>query len=596
MDEPTLREYVAVLRRRRRVVIVSVLVALGTALAISLLQTPRYRAESELLLRQTPSEALLVDELGQVRSAKDSERELNNEIRLIESRVVRDAVDDRYDGPLDVHDVQGGAPASDTNDVIDISLVSGNAEAAAQLVNLYAETYITERQNQQIENLLSTSEEIQTRLDNLRTRIAEVRQPLDAIDAQVAAAPADSVQRTELEDQRQAVLAQVLPQLAPLESRESSFRGQLAQLEISQDLTRSGGIEVLTPAEAPVSPVSPNKAANLVVGGLIGLLAGIGLAFAFEHADDSVGSKEDAERITDLPTLGVIPKVANGSASIAMASLDDPTSPTAEAYRALRTSVKFLRLEASMKTVLVTSTAASEGKTVTAVNLATVLAQSGDNVLLVAADLRRPRAHELFGAARSPGLTTVLLGEIAPEAAIYTIAEVPGLHLMPPGPTPPNPAELLDSNATRELLTSLAERYDAVIIDSPPVLPVTDPQVLARAADAVLLVIAYRETSKRGLRRAIELLGQVDATIVGTVLNLVPPKESYGGRPYRYETYRSRRRSRSERRRRREETATVTARPGHPVHLAGNGSDTAATPPGSEELTDHDVTGERRSS
>lgn len=573
-DEPTLRDYTAVLWRRRRVLVVSVLVTVGAALAVSLLQTPRYRADSELLLRQTPSEALLVDELGQVRSAKDSERELNNEIRQIESQVVRDAVAERYDGPLDVDHVQGGAPASDANDVIDISVVSSDPVAATELVNVYAETYITVRQDQQVENLLATSEEIQTRLDSLRTRIAEVSQPLDEIDARVAAAPANSPERVELEDQRQTVITQVLPQLTPLQSRESAFRGQLEQLEISQDLTRSGGVEVLTPAEEPGSPVSPDTTANLVVGGLVGLLAGVALAFVFEHVDDSVGSKEDVERVTDLPTLGVIPEVADGSGAIGLASLDDPSSPTAEAYRSLRTSVKFLRLEGALKTVLVTSTAASEGKTVTAVNLATVLAQNGDRVLLVGADLRRPRAHELFGAATSPGLTTVLLGEATVESATYAIAEVPGLHLLPPGPTPPNPAELLDSNAMRDLLTSLAERYDAVIMDSPPVLPVTDPQVLARAADAVLLVVAYRETSRRGLRRAIELLGQVDATVVGTVLNLVPAKESYGGQPYRYETYRNR----SERRRRREEESapvTTTPVPAHPAPVGGDGSDAA---------------------
>jgi succinoglycan biosynthesis transport protein ExoP len=577
MDEPTLRDYAAVLRRRRRVVIVSVLVAVGIALAFSLLQTPRYRAESELLLRRTPSEQLLVDELGQVRSAKDSERELNNEIRQIESQTVRDAVSESYDGPLDVDDVQGGAPASDRNDVIDISLVSSERAEAAELVNLYAGTYITVRQDQQIEDLLQTSEEIQTRLDRLRTRIDQVGRPLNQIDAQIAQTEPNSPERAELEDQRESVLTEVLPQLAPLQSRESAFRGQLEQLEVSQDLSRAGGVEILTPADEPDSPVSPNTMANVVVGGLAGLLVGGALAFVFEHVDDSVGSKEDAERVSGLPTLGVIPKVADSNASVSLASLDDPTSATAEAYRALRTSVKFLRIEGALKTILVTSPSASEGKTVIAVNLATVLAQNGDRVLLVGGDLRRPRTHELFGAPMSPGLTTVLLGDSTPEAAIYAIAEVPGLHLMAPGQAPPNPAELLDSNAMRDLLASLAARYDAVIIDSPPVLPVTDPQVLARAADAVLLVVAYRETSRRGLRRAIELLGRVDATVVGTVLNLVPAKEAYGGHPYRYETYRNR--SERRRRRRHEQPATVTTTPIHAVPAGGDGSDTTERSP-----------------
>jgi capsular exopolysaccharide synthesis family protein len=229
--------------------------------------------------------------------------------------------------------------------------------------------------------------------------------------------------------------------------------------------------------------------------------------------------------------------------------------------------VKFLGLDTAVKTVLVTSPAASEGKTVTAANLAIVLAQSGDRVLLVGADLRRPRMHELFGAPRAPGLTTVLVGDMAPEEAVYAIDEVRGLHLLPSGPPPPNPAELLESARCQETFSALAARYDIVVIDSPPLLPVTDAQVLARRADAVLLVVAYRETSRRGLGRAIELLGQVDAPVVGTVLNVVPTNEGYGGQTYRYDTYRSR----SERRREREAAAGSPRPDLHPRHLTGNG-------------------------
>ncbi len=565
MDDPKLQDYFAVLRRRRRVLVLSVLIAVGVALAISLVQTPQYRAESELLLRRTASEELLVDEVGQVRSSTDSERELNNEIRLIESRAVRDAVDAVYEGPLDIDDVAAGAPASESNDVLDISVTAADPAEAAELVNLYAETYIAERKDRQVADLLATGEEIQTRLDQLREQIAEVSQPLDDINARVAAAPAGTPQRVELEDQRQSVLMEVLPQLAPLQSRESTFRGQLEQLEVTQDLTRAGGVEVLTPAEEPSSPVSPNTVGNVVIGGLIGLLGGIALAFAVEYLDDSVGSKDEAEKITGLPTLGVIPKGTDVPADLV--SISDPSAPAAEAYRSLRTSVKFLALDTSVKTILVTSTAASEGKTVTAANLATVLAQRGDRVLLVGGDLRRPRVHELFGSPQSPGLTTVLVGDATAASVTYAVEEVPGLHVMPPGATPPNPAELLDSSRARELFASLRNSFDAVIVDAPPVLPVTDAQILAGSADAVLLVVAFRETSKRGLARSIELLSQVDAPLVGIVLNLVPPSEGYAGQPYRYDTYRSR----SERRRQREEPSDADmAAP--PAHLSGNGA------------------------
>jgi capsular exopolysaccharide synthesis family protein len=578
MDDPSLQNYLGVLRRRRRLIIVAVLLGALGALAFSLVQTPRYTAKSELLLHRTPSEAILVDEVGQVRSSADSERELNNEIRLLESTTVRDAVDDEYNGPLDVKDVTAGAASSDSDDSIVVSMTSTSPEEAAKVVNLYTDTYITTRREQQVEDILAASDQIQGRLDEIRAEIAEVSQPLQDVEQQVLSSEPGSAERQGLEDERLRVMAEVMPRLAPLQSRESTFEGQLEQLQVTRDLTGSGGVQVLSQAEVPTSPSSPDTVANVVIGALIGLLAGIAGAFAADRLDDSVRSKDDAERITGLPTLGVIPKATDMQGDLA--TLQASSSPTAEAFRLLRTSVKFLSVESPVRTVVVTSAAPSEGKTVTAANLALVLSQKGERVLLVVADLRRPRAHELFGAPQSPGLTSVLLGESTPEAAIYAIEDMPGLHLLPPGPPPPNPAELLDSERARQVIAAAAERYDTVIIDSPPVLPVTDAQVLARAADAVLLVVAYRETSQRDLTRAVELLEQVDAPLIGTVLTLVPPKEGYGGGTYRYETYRSR----SERRRERERASSaslpvpehamaVDATPdGRPVTSNGNGA------------------------
>jgi capsular exopolysaccharide synthesis family protein len=255
--------------------------------------------------------------------------------------------------------------------------------------------------------------------------------------------------------------------------------------------------------------------------------------------------------------------------------------------------VKFLRLDAPVTTILVTSASATEGKTVTAVNLATVLAQSGDRVMLVSADLRRPRAHEALGAPVSPGLTTVLLGEASAAAATYTVQEVPGLHFMAPGPPPPNPAELLESGAARELFHSLSQSYDSVIIDSPPVLPVTDPQVLAGVADAALVVVGYHRTSRRGLKRAIEVMAQVHAPLVGTVFNLVPASEAYGGEPYGYDTYRSRTERRRDRRQRRTEEAsdspTTTLRPMESG--SGAGSATATVPAAAQRAPHADPNG-----
>ena len=572
MDEPSLRNTLAALRRRRRVIVLSVVLVTGAALAFSLLQPVRYRARAQLLLKQSTGEEIMVDEIGQARTPLDSARELNNEIRMIESQPVREAVGDVYNGPLDVRDVTAVAPDSANNDLIELQLKSRDRKAATDLVNLYAQTYIEERRDRQVDDLLAAGEKIQTRLDTVNQRIAEVSKPLDDINAQVSDAPANSDRRAQLEDERNRVLSQVLPQLSPLLSRSSSFQGQLQQLDVSEDLARAGGLAIINPAEEPHTPVSPRTVRNVVAGALVGLFGGIALALLLDHLDDSVSAKEEIQAITGLPTLGLVPKLVDRPRALDLPSVRDPSSPAAEAYRLLRTSVKFLGLDSRLRTLVVTSPGASEGKTMTAANLAVVLAQGGDRVLLVGADLRRPRIHELFGAPQTPGLTTVMLSGATTESATYAVDEVPELHLLPPGPTPPNPAELLDSERAGEIVTTAAALYDVVVIDSPPVLPVTDAQVLARLADAVLLVVAFGETSRRGLARAIELLGQVAAPTVGTVVNLVPIREGYGGEPYRYETYRSR----SERRRRRQQAAardTAGAGAAAAAHLAGNGAD-----------------------
>jgi len=540
MDEPSLHDYIAAIRRRLWVVVAAVLVAVAVAVAVSLVQTPRYRAEAELILRRTPGEQILVDEAGRVRSAEDATRELNNEIRLIESRRVRSAVAEAYDGPLDVDDVEAGIQ-SDSADVLELSVTATDPGDAARLANDYAETYLTFRRQQQIDDLLTTASEIQSRLDGLDAQIAEISAPIVALDDQIAATT-DREVRADLQERRSAEVTRLRPQLAPLQGQQSLYRSQLNQVQVSADITQSGGVQLLDEANEPDRPVSPATLRNLVVAVLVGLIGGLVLALVRDRLDDSVRSKEDGERLTGKPTLGLVPRVGDRrDPPTGLVTLEDPTSAAAEAYRALRTSVKFLGVDQPVRKVLVTSAEPAAGKTVTAANLAIVLAQSGERVLLVGADLRRPRVHELFDVRPSPGLTTLLLGDAEPSAVCRRIAGVPGLSLLPPGPLPPNPSELLDGRSARAMFASLAASYETVVIDSPPVLPVTDAQVLSQMADAVLVVVAHSETSGRGLGRALELLGQVEAPVVGIVLNRVPPQGAYGGQTYRYETYRARR-------------------------------------------------------
>jgi non-specific protein-tyrosine kinase len=215
----------------------------------------------------------------------------------------------------------------------------------------------------------------------------------------------------------------------------------------------------------------------------------------------------------------------------------DPKAPAAEAYRSLRTSVQFAALDRPLRTLHVTSPSPSEGKTTTLTNLGVALAQVGQRVIIVCCDLRRPRLHEFFGMSNELGFTSVLLGHVPAANALQDVPGVKGLKILPSGPLPPNPSELLSSPRAAEVLVALQGLADFVLVDSPPVIPVTDAAVLSGLVDATLVVATAGLTTRRQLRQAIETLEQVDAPILGTVLNRVGSGDSYGYGRYRYYRY-----------------------------------------------------------
>ncbi|MDQ3680349.1 MAG: polysaccharide biosynthesis tyrosine autokinase, partial [Actinomycetota bacterium] len=237
-------------------------------------------------------------------------------------------------------------------------------------------------------------------------------------------------------------------------------------------------------------------------------------------------------------------------------SLADPSSPAAEAYRTLRTSIKFLRLDTAVRLMQVTSPSAAEGKTSTVANLGVALAMAGQRVIVVCCDLRRPRLHESFGLDNTVGLTTVVVGEVALSDALQPVPGATGLRLLASGPLPPNPAELLSSRRGGDVLSALRDEADIVILDCPPLLPVTDAVVVSALVDATVVVTTANLTKRKELARAIELLRQADAPLVGTVFNGVKAK---GGPRYRYEHYGTRRRRLSKKRTRPALAAAVPA-------------------------------------
>ena len=304
-----------------------------------------------------------------------------------------------------------------------------------------------------------------------------------------------------------------------------------------RELTATGAdrgtdVKVETYSRLPHEPVGPQRMRNIMIAFVLALVAGIGLAFLLDYLDDTVKSLDDIDRYIHLPALALIPSVRSEkrlrgaeplkpSDTTALAMVTDVRSPIAESYRHLRTSLLLSSAGTPPKTILVTSSQPSEGKTTTAINLAFMLAQTGADVLIIDCDLRRPRLHSHFNLSNARGLTNCLSGESDVEDLLQTYDKLPKLKLLTSGPIPPNPAELLGSEEMRKLLVSLSKKFTHIIVDSPPAISFTDSSILSTFVDGVILVVHGGRSSRAVVRRAKQQLLDVGAHIFGVVLNNV---------------------------------------------------------------------------
>ena len=306
-----------------------------------------------------------------------------------------------------------------------------------------------------------------------------------------------------------------------------------------------GNVRVIDTAQEPRSPIKPRRFQNLLLALIVGLTLGGGLAFFTESLDRSIKNPEVAEALLGLPVIGLIPTIGDLDGkfkgtrneieliSSRLVTHFVPRSPVAEAYRTVRTNLSFSRPDNPPRTILVTSAVPQEGKTTTTANLAITLAQMGGKTLIVDSDLRRPAIRKVFNLESKEGLTDYLIGKGALDALIRT-TDIPNLYILPAGQIPPNPSEVLGSQRMKELVAELSRRFEMVFFDSPPVVAVTDAAVLSRNTDGVVLVVQSGATDREAVARAKTLLGNVQANILGLVLNNIRIESTYGSYHYRY--------------------------------------------------------------
>jgi tyrosine-protein kinase Etk/Wzc len=317
---------------------------------------------------------------------------------------------------------------------------------------------------------------------------------------------------------------------------------------------KSAGVEIIDIAKPPENPIRPRKKLNILFGMLFGLALGVGITLLLDFLDDTIKTPEDLEKMALVP-LGTIPIVHTeeiirrlkkqgktfSEADLAkveakMITRFSPKSPVSEAYRSLRTNIQFSDIDNPKRVILLTSSATKEGKSTTCVNLAITLAQMGSKVLMVDSDLRRPNLHNFFQLDKTYGLTNILIGSLGFDDVIKK-TEVDNLDLITAGDIPPNPSEMVASEKMKDFLEEARSRYDFVLLDSPPIIAVTDAAILTRRVDATILVVSSGLSGKNEIRRAISLIKNVQSNILGVVLNGLDIKKIYGSYYYYFHYY-----------------------------------------------------------
>jgi polysaccharide biosynthesis transport protein len=505
--EMTLRDYWRVLVRRKWIVLVGIFATVIPAVALSLAQTPVYQAEAQMIVQSLPGDSVFGSTyLGYV----DPDRVVQNEIQVLESEVVSERLMTNLGLTTTPPAVTGAAVGS--TDVIAARVRSSDPPTARVLADAYVQAYIDTKREQSVGGLIQAGTELQAKVSELQAQV-------ELLDAEILTA-GEAEARTLTEQRRLLVDQQAL------------FKQRLDQLQVDAALT-SGNAQLVRQATEPQSPIEPNTTRTGLLALVVGLLLGIGAAFLIDFIDDSVRSPETLAALAGgLPVLAVVPiDPPPDNRPIAISKPDDFA---VETYRSLRTNVQFLGFDSALKAIQITSAMPGEGKTTTATNLAVVLAQAGSKVILVDADLRKPRVHHVFALNPVYGLTNALLGDPV-DLAIEQIDE--HLWVMPSGSVPPNPSEMLGGRRLHAVIEELKSRFDYVVIDSAPVLPVSDAIALSRQVDGVLVVTQAGRTSAPQVRQTLAGLEQVSAPVLGVVLNKASGRQSGAGYQYGYGGY-----------------------------------------------------------
>ena len=508
-----LRRYFALLMHWAWLIVLAVVLAGGTAYLVSSQVTPVYQASTTILINQAPS-----TRASDYAALLTSERLAQTYAQLITKKPVLQGVVDTlrqgYGVSVELQDLEYGVtvqPVRDTQ-LIEIKVENTDPVLAAQIANALVSVFSRTIQETQTARYAETKNSLQQQLDDLGQRIEADSLALQNLGDSPDAQAERNRLETQLNQNRQlyAALLQTFEQV------------RLAEAESISNVIQA------EPATVPLRPVRPRVMQNTLLAAVVGGMLAVGVVFLVDALDDTVKGPEDITRNTGTVVLGVI--ASYDAAKSDLVTLAEPRSPIAEAFRSLRTNIQFASVDKPLQSILVTSALPSEGKSTVAANLAITMAQSGKRVVLLESDLRRPSVHRYLKVPNRMGLSTMFVRPQVYLDGNLQGTRIPNLKVLTAGDLPPNPSELLGSERMQAILRQLREQADVLILDTPPMMAVTDAVVLAPRVDGVLLVARPGGTKISALRTAVEQLRRTGANILGVVLNEVQMK----GYRYRY--------------------------------------------------------------
>lgn len=501
-----IKEYIKPLLKWWWLIVLTTLVAAVSSFLATRQQTPVYRSTTKLMIGS------IIEEANPSNTDFSIARQLaTTYVDIANGQSVRAAA----------MDVLGLAalPAitvrqlNDTN-IIEITVTANNPEVAQAVAAELANQVIKQTPAGQNDE----DEFLEESLAYYQAAITELREEIALKEAQLGS----------LKSARE--IAEVQTEIQTAKSNLQELTTSYSSLLTSSSQGATNTITIVEPA-LPGTQVAADNIITIITAAGIGLVLSASAAYVLEYLDDTVKTEEQIQKLTKLPTLAGIAEIRGEGGNLI--TVTKPRSPTAEAFRVLRTAIQYTAVDKPNRILLVTSAVPQEGKSTTSSNLAVIMAQAGHSVLLIDADLRRPSQHHIFGLSNKRGLTNFLL-EFNPNATAEDMrhlvedtaqtTRVEGLQVLACGPIPPNPSELLGSVKMKKLLAKLAEQFDFVILDSPPVLSVTDAAVLSTLVDGTLFVVKANKSRRAPSKQAVERLREVNARLVGAVLNALSPR------------------------------------------------------------------------